>query len=498
MLCARCSSSVQDPVDIPELEREVSESLLHLETAASLEAEMIRVEKTIESLSQRRTILRRKINALSLTAQLPPEILIEIFRLVSHSPSETTERHIPLFFGGVCKEWRDIAWSTPLLWNTVSLHVSRKTHGSQVHLLRDWLLRAQESPLHIKLTTDDEHESIFCSLRAIMDVLVTRSMYWHSLDCLLPPQCHDVLKDSQFPMLTSVCIRPPKGTISTFSEPPDMFLSAPKLLDVDLSGYNFAAMVLPWEQLRKFKTQFLTVGECLKVCRRSPNLKECHLESVYSPDLLSSPTLNPLHCELEYLDVTLIKGAAITLLDNITLPSLRDLRIHYSGPNGFLLSAISSLVVRSSCNLQRLHIRKQHFLDDDLIPCLEAIPSLSDLHLAAISDTSIGLTQRLVEVLHPSYQSGHPLLPNLRSFEFHGPVSADLQSVGAMLSARWHEKRIDLTSEPNTSPIAQLAKVQIIFPMQGDLTDEFLEEVSRLSGEGMVLVFGVANNDFLV
>ena len=49
-------------------------------------------------------------------------------------------------------------------------------------------LNSSESPLFIKLTSDDEHESIFCSLRAI--VLVTRSTYWKSFDFLLP-QCHD-------------------------------------------------------------------------------------------------------------------------------------------------------------------------------------------------------------------------------------------------------------------------------------------------------------------
>ncbi|PPQ76845.1 hypothetical protein CVT26_002300 [Gymnopilus dilepis] len=495
MLCGNCGKSTQNLV------WGNSATLGPFESAASLEAEMIQIEQAMESLRQRRTMIRRKINALSPTAQLPPEILTEIFRLVCQPHGATTEQPIPpLLFGGICREWRTIAWSTPLLWNTVTLHISRKMHGSQVHLLRDWLLRAQSSPLYIKLTTDDEHESIFCSLRAIMDVLVTRSTYWYSLDCLLPPQCHDVLKNNQFPMLTSVSIRPPKGTISTFSEPPNIFLAAPKLLDVDLSGYNFAAMVLPWEQLRKFKTQFLTVGECLKVFRRSPDLKECHLESVYSPDLLSSPTLNPLHCELEYLDVTLIKGAAISLLDNITLPSLRDLRICYSGPNGFLLSSISSLVLRSACDLQRLHIRKQYFRDEDLLPCLEAIPSLSYLHLTAIADYQSGLTQGMVEGLNPSVQRGRPLLPNLKYFEFCGPMSAQVGSVIAMLSARWNGSRGVLggNSDMNGFPLMPLKTLKIIWPGRIPISDDGESEISRLSGEGISFLIEHPNNTSLM
>lgn len=66
----------------------------------------------------------------------------------------------------------------------------------------------------------------------------------------------DILENDHFLMLTSVSMRPPKGTISAFSEPPNMFLSAPKLLDVDLSGYNFSVMVLPWDQVQDSSHNF--------------------------------------------------------------------------------------------------------------------------------------------------------------------------------------------------------------------------------------------------
>jgi hypothetical protein len=273
-------------------------------------------------------------------------------------------------------------------------HVSRKAHGSQVQLLRDWLLRANSSPLFIKLTSDDEHESIFCSLALSWTSSSLDPHIGTASTAFLPPQCHDILENNHFPMLTSVSVRPPKGTISTFSEPPNMFLSAPKLLDVDLSGYNYSAMMLPWEQLRRFKTQFLTVAECLKVLKRSPSLKECHLESVYSPEIFPSPMpLDRFYSELEHLDITLIRGAAVSLFDNITLPSLSQLRVHYSGAAGFNLSAIRSLVLRSSCNLQRLCIEKRHIHDEDLIPCLESVPSLSHLRLVVLGE-SAGLSKK--------------------------------------------------------------------------------------------------------
>jgi len=439
----------------------------------------------MERLTERRTLLLHRLNSLSPTARLPPEILIEIFRTTCQI-SESTEQPItPLFFGGICQEWREIAWSTPLLWNCVSLHVSRKTHGSQVNLLGEWLLRAGTSPLFIKLTSEDEHESIFCSLRAIMDVLVTRSTYWHSLDCLLPPQCHDILKNNHFPMLTSVSVRPPKGTISTFSEPPNMFLSAPKLFDVDLSGYNFSSMVLPWEQLRRFKTQFLTVAECLKVLRRSPSLKECHLENVYSPEILFSVASETLYSSLDLLDVTLIKGAAITLLDSVTLPNLRDLRIQYNGPGGFLLSAVSSLVLRSSCNLQRLFIEKHSLKEDDLISCVETMPSLNHLRVVALGDStqeSTSLTDKLVGMLDPSYSSGQPLLPNLVSFEYRGQLACNPHELVRVFSDRCHLPQP--ANQPSSSS-CRLKRVEIVSTSPYEVPARVQQEIHRLMEGGL-------------
>jgi hypothetical protein len=458
---------------------------LQKETLASLEAEMASIEAMMENLSWRRTSLRRKINSLSPTAFLPAEILTEIFRLTCQSEDGLGGPPVtPLFFGRICKEWREIAWSTPLLWNMISLHVSHKAHGSQIQLLRDWLLRANSSPLFIKLTSDEEHESIFCSFRAIMEVLATRSTYWNSLDSLLPPQCHDILKNNHFPMLTSVSVRPPKGTISTFSEPPNIFLSAPKLLDVDLSGYNFSAMMLPWEQLRRFKTQFLTVTECLKVLKRSSSLKECHLESVYSPEIFPSPMpFDRFYSDLEHLDISLIRGAAASLLDSITLPSLSQLRVHYSGAARPNLSAIQLFVLRSSCNLQRLCIENRHLHDEDLIPCLESVPSLSHLRLVVFGE-SAGLSKNFVMMMRPSADSRPPLLPKLIRFRYEGPVECDSHSLVDMLSERWCPQ---LSKNRNAIPIATLSVAEIISRARYELTDDVKCKMRWLTNAGMDL-----------
>jgi hypothetical protein len=214
-------------------------------------------------------------------------------------------------------------------------------------------------------------------------------------------------------------MHPPKSTISTFNTPPNMFLAAPKLFDVDLSGYNFAALALPWEQVRRFRTQLVTVTECLKVLRLSPNLQECHLEHVYPSDSFISKTVM-FHARLKQLDVILIKAASMSLFDSITVPSLSHLRIYYSGPEKLLLSSITSLILRSACNLARLTVEKYQFEDADLISCLEAIPSLTHLHLEMLGFASpdVGLTRHFVASLDPFSNSHRFLLPNLKTQVF--------------------------------------------------------------------------------
>ncbi|KAH9475192.1 hypothetical protein JR316_0012303 [Psilocybe cubensis] len=491
MLCSKCSSAIVDDLNVAQ--GVVSKQISRFHTVASLEAEMSQIDAMIENLANRRTMLRRRINNMSPIGQLPPEILTEIFRLACHTYEDGGKSHLPLFFGRICKEWRDIAWSTPLLWNNLSLRISRKTSKIQAELLKDWLPRAQTSPLHINLTVDDEQEMTFCSLRTIMEVLATRSSYWRNFSSVLPLQCYDVLVGNYFPMLSSISLHPPKGSISTFCHPPNMLLSAPKLRDVDLSGFNFSATALPWDQLRRFKTQFLTVEECLKILQQSPTLKDCHLENVYSAEIFPASIANPLQSHLESLDVTLIKPGAVSLLESVTLPFLRKLRIHCVGrPGSFILPALASLVLRSSCALQLLQIEKQEFHEDDLISCLDAIPSLSHLRLITLGDgvnPSTGLTCKLVTMLHPLYQAGRPLLPNLSDLYYHGPLHCDEGSLMAVISSRWRSRGREPFIPESQQPddIAQLSTVNIITPNLFPVSTDVQCEMKRLSREGMHL-----------
>ena len=422
---------------------------------------------------------------MSPTARIPSEILIEIFQ-ISCQPVYNGYRQAvtPFFIGSICRRWRDVAWSTPLLWNTILLHVSLKQHSSQVQLLRDWLLNARSAPLSIKLIAEHEHGPVLChAIEAIMRILVTRSDYWLTFDSCLPSQCHNIFKNINFPMLTSVSL------VST-SIIPDMFLTAPKLVDFNLPHYNFS-MMLPWEQIRCFKTQWLTVPMCLKIIRQSPNLQECHFEQVDSRFSLTSKTITS-HAQLKILYVMLrgtgASSESMSLFDSVTLPSLSNLRIQYKGTKRLPLSSITSLFLRSASILERFTIEFP-FDNADLIPCLEAIPSLTYLHLERLwaQSSDMGLTGDLVASLDPlsNLNSSRLLLPNLKYFKYKGPALCDCRTIVDMLAHRWHLPNDGGASQSIRASKLQLAEVFSTVPYH--VTADVQEELRNLLEEGMLV-----------
>ncbi|KAF6747560.1 hypothetical protein DFP72DRAFT_1075228 [Ephemerocybe angulata] len=429
------------------------------QTVDELKTEIEHVETLMQSLATHRSGLRQRINSLAPISRLPPEILLLVFTHCLSPAIATT----PLFLGAICARWRALAWGTPLLWSKLVLRVSRLHGPAQLRLLEAWLLRAGTLPLHIHiLPWEDSDEATLQSFRSVLEVLVSRAPYWGSIECdVLPPHCHDLLRVTApgvvFAQLKRVVFRPPKGAISTFSEPPSAMFEGdrvPVLEDVDLVGYDFSSMRLPWGRLRVFRAQFLTVVEGVGVLRMCPGLERCVLENVYFPEPHSGGTgtgqqQQLVHAGLETLDVTLVKGAATALLDAVSLPSLRELGLHYVGTEMPLLPVIS-LVSRSACVLTKFEVSRSVFGEEDLVRCLEALPGLLELsvcvrevahpwgHVGPEVDSeglSEGFLRRVVGGVN-----GTCILPGLRRFGYEGPVGCEMGVVLDVLEGRWREE----------------------------------------------------------
>lgn len=391
----------------------------------------------MQNLIRRRVQLKSRINGLSPISVLPTEVLTYIFRLaITKEAAFVRGKTTPLLLGGVCNKWRSIAWSTPLLWNKLTLRVSSKSSCWRPDLLHYWLLRAGTSPLYISVDAEHETESTLSIIKDIVIVLMTRSEYWRSVDFLLPRSCHDMLKDVPLPIIKRVVLRPPMCTISAFNNPPPMFTAAPELREVELFRYEVFATFLPWVQLQHFKSQSMTIRNFLQLLQVSSNLEICEIDNIYFSDV-PYPSSPLSHQSLRRLNVGIGKRKALVFLDHVAFPALRDLKVsYYDGDedSDSFTQTVASLIRRSKCDLYSLDISK-YFAGDNLIPILQAIPSLRHLCLGTwLTRKNSGqqavraLTADLLRRLTPDYDSlGSLLLPNLKSLVYQGIIPDDCQ-----------------------------------------------------------------------
>ena len=96
--------------------RFIDKTKIYLKKVVSIEGEIASIDATMPQIAQRHVFLRRRINGLLSMARIPSEIFIEIFRIACQPVDNGYRRAVtPLFIGSICKLWRDVTWSTPLL-----------------------------------------------------------------------------------------------------------------------------------------------------------------------------------------------------------------------------------------------------------------------------------------------------------------------------------------------------------------------------------------------
>ncbi|KAH6905240.1 hypothetical protein BKA70DRAFT_509407 [Coprinopsis sp. MPI-PUGE-AT-0042] len=446
------------------------------QSSQEVQDEIARIEAFMERLNQRRLELKRKANRLLPISHLPADILLVIFaHLCKHeavSASTATKAEsptvTPLFLGSICAYWRSLLWNTPLAWRDLVVDVSFSRPYSQLQLLAEWLARAQQAPLHITLSAVCDGMDDMEAARVtgeVLEVLAIRSAYWERIDFHIPPRCHDTLLQYQFPRLASVRLRPPSGSITAFNPPPDMFINnTPSVIGVDLTGYDYSSMSLPWHQLQKFRAEFLSASQCVDVLRASPNLVELYLDKVFIPNRHQSlqPPVDDhnaplIHEALKVLQVGFIReDAAEELLNALSLPALRELSVGFSGTKYWqsllplkTLAEASSLASRP-WNLRTLKVVQNPLDEEGLVECLEALPGLVELDiqvagipterlnsLDAMRNQLGGLSKKLVGSLGGSSEGESPqTLPLLRHFSYEGPVLCPLMDVAGALSLR--------------------------------------------------------------
>lgn len=400
--CACCPSRTWEPLasSVPHLLHTNTtpsdrESLYIHDTISLARSRIAKLDDDLKAITRR---FRRKRNEteqfvkmhqrlLSLERRIPKEILSTIFVrcLPDRWPDDFTgllSKPIPILLSQVCSLWRSVAISTPELWSSIQVDISRDDSESRIEWFRTWLSRNGSAPVRLRLRIGPNIDPLYS--HPLIPILSSQSDRWQHLQLIAPWASINSLvvvrnrlsslKSLFILSITGVNGIPDVETLSTFSV-------APQLRNVEIGGTLAELIVLPWNQLESCRFGDVSSAVAFNILVQSLSLVECTMRLMYPFPPRPVHTLSKLR--------TLVVGidqANAGILDCLTLPSLCTLTVQVHGLIGQQLSLESHLVPlvrRSLCNISHLSITGRHIdlRSTALIRCLEAMPSLIDLVL---------------------------------------------------------------------------------------------------------------------
>ncbi|KAJ7094411.1 hypothetical protein C8R44DRAFT_890436 [Mycena epipterygia] len=402
---------------------------------------------------------------------IPPEITTEIFvhclpasrRLDVVNPEEA-----PLLLTHVCRDWREIAISTPALWTTLYIEADdRQAHFSAI--VKMWLTRTGQCPLSVRingglsridkfvafLKTFRRHSPRMRSLELNIDLKGFKKMDTHPLD---------------LPLLEKLSIRLPEMDPDDDSAIEMLFASVPLLHEVLMNVAPPSFIPLPWNQITKFTGQLYTLAECFEALHLMPNMTECAFSMLghRDPDDLPPPEI----------------------LQFLILPGLQTLEI--LGAEDFSEIILDSFLTRSSPPLRKLAIRpldSEGAIEIDLFSFL-TVNGLTDLEIWYPA-------HHFVSLFFGFFACDKTLLPQLQTLSFSGCRSMDDGSEASLNDI------LEIAAAPMTQrrTLEGVAKIQSFRVASESRRPFFSEEQIRpfkkLKSEGMQIHVGPETESFV-
>ncbi|KAJ6455480.1 hypothetical protein C8R45DRAFT_594055 [Mycena sanguinolenta] len=389
-------------------------------TASEIRSRLLEIDKQEERLRVERKYLREILDVVVYPVlTLPPEITSEIF---IHCAGAYPRRSL-LLVTSVCRAWRAIALTTPVLWSEVygGRIASYYRGGNLASLLQCWLPRAGSRPLTLKgiELNESSHEDILSSIAPY-------SSQWRSLDFTAgfrPIVFPDGAICQPLPLLKSLELQVhqwPIGGPTCITA----FAAAPELREIKLVRISLSQISLPWTQIIRLTLSYQSLEQIFEILRQTPNVEDltvsCNDHRVVQ--LSPFPLLRLRRVELLY--------ASALIFDNLILPALESLEL--ACVREVESASVRSLLQRSECAIRvfRLKMTGMQVTCD----CLSDLPSVTDVTIE-YPDWSTGDFTRFFNWLSGS-ENG-TVLPALEMLYIHGATgNVEVGAMEAFLSSR--------------------------------------------------------------
>ncbi|KAF7964874.1 hypothetical protein HWV62_10058 [Athelia sp. TMB] len=450
-------------------------------------------------LSEKRNALQvfsNKLKALvSLIRIVPPEIFAEIFSYLKgdyrdKAPAQArTETLLPTH---VCQRWREIALSTPTLWNNIYINggsVPKSVRDSEVECTSAWLSRAKDCPLSINLrrskswSLDHDFETDG-AWNMIFDMLLRRSHRWQHAILLSTSKTDFSGLRNNLPLLETLEINCPLGHVRVAG---NAFEIAPRLSSVTLSQGSDIG-ILPWAQLKIFVTDStLTLLESLVLLQKIPNIVSFSTRISYEEVEAWRFVNAPLQMsKLESLSMTEIMPLSVDgCLTCLKLPSLKSIKIIGTYPPNAASDncafAIMSMIQRSSCSIKSLEVRSAIWGQSALADVLRVTPQLETLDIELGNVYKFGMASKVLVAL---FGIGTPCLaPKLQHLKLSYWPPFEPQAFVDLLESRWRVA-------PGGS-VTRLSSIKLInIPSVSIFGSSDLQRLREFATEGLDIKLG--------
>ncbi|KAF7363966.1 hypothetical protein MSAN_01055100 [Mycena sanguinolenta] len=397
---------------------------------ARLDAQIKEAEIALDQLKKQRALLKLPIDAhlalISPMRRIPQDVLLEIF--FSCLPTEhnalVDPAEAPLVLGRICRHWREVAYSVPMLWSSIHIPsldystASQNILSSFERTVKAWLERSAPCPLSIsffdKIHPRDilKENPLEIQLPAVSRRLRHLALAGHSK--FIPPLLR--LGAADLPLLRRLRIR----TTIDITDFTNVF-QIPTLEDVALAIFtpvNPLSLGLPWSQLTRLclncfpvwtengSAGGLDVRGVSDVLRMCPNLVHCEIRVTRESDEGLPPDTPPI--SLPHLDTLFLSNWNLRSRI-LAVPNLRFLRI------GDVYSRKASTLPPNGC--LSADIDPNQFTSPDwLRSLLYLFPTISHLRLSSV-------TQAISPDDLALFCPPHNLCPMLTHFTTHSPAA---------------------------------------------------------------------------
>ncbi|KZP23661.1 hypothetical protein FIBSPDRAFT_1042815 [Athelia psychrophila] len=347
----------------------------------------------------------------------------------------------------VCQRWRQIALSTPSLWNRITVYLHYSDNTKAVECAETWLARGGDCPLFVKLLCRGqgvEHQS---GWDALLATVIGHSCRWREASFGAPHLNTDLTRiRNRIPLLQTLRLALPRV------HPPNAFEAAPMLRSVvDLNSQslrNFSE--LPWNQLTDVTANCCSFTQAHSMLQIMPRIV------TFTAELKSSRPASMAFLRLSHLrNLTLsYDGISIDCFFNfLELPSLTNFSFSEESGLGITWStSLISLIHRSSCDIATLDLtlsRNSGSMLPNLNELIRVTPKLKtlDIHNAFYAFSGRRGFQeysRLVQALtaSPACGAGPYPAPELQNLFLDYWEDFQVGLFVDMVESRW---RVDLS-----------------------------------------------------